>query len=59
MTDVLLEKYLVEPAINWRNDALIGDLEYREIYINALRRADAGDYTQLFEFLNNKNDLPP
>jgi Fic-DOC domain mobile mystery protein B len=54
MTDVLLEKYLVEPAINWRNDALIGDSEYREIYINALRRADAEDYTQLIEFLGRK-----
>lgn len=55
MTDVVLEKYLKEPAINWRNDSLIGNSEYREIYINALRRADAGDYTQLIEFLINKN----
>ena len=55
MTDVVLEKYLKEPAIIWRNDSLIGNSEYREIYINALRRADAGDYTQLIEFLINKN----
>ncbi len=55
MTDVVLEKYLKEPAINWRNDTLIGNSEYREIYFNALRRADAGDYTQLIEFLINKN----
>jgi len=52
MTDVLLEKYLKEPAINWRNDALIGSSEYREIYINALRKADAGDYNKLIEFLS-------
>ena len=55
MTDVVLEKYLKEPAINWRNDSLIGNSEYREIYINALRRADAGDYTELIEFSINKN----
>ncbi len=52
MTDVLLEKYLKEPAINWANDALIGNSEYREKYINALRRADTGDYKQLIDFLN-------
>ena len=55
MTDVVLEKYLKEPTINWRNHSLIGNSAYREIYINALRRADAGDYTQLIEFLINKN----
>jgi Fic-DOC domain mobile mystery protein B len=52
MTDVLLEKYLKEPAINWANDALIENSEYREIYINALRRADTGDYKQIIEFLD-------
>ena len=54
MTDALLEKYLQESALQWNRETSAGNPEHREVYINALRRADAGDYIQLINFLTGQ-----
>ena len=51
MTDALIEKCLKETGIQWDSDTFAGNTEHREVYIDALRRADAGDYTRLINFL--------
>ena len=54
MTDALLENCLEERALQWNSEILAGNPEHREVYINALRRADAGDYIQLINFLTGQ-----
>lgn len=55
MTDALMEKYLNKSAINWDGRTLSRNIEHRRNYINALRKADAGDYAGLIDFLSGGN----
>ena len=52
MTDVILERVLGVPAINWEARTLDQSSEYRQSYINALRAADNNDYQPLIEFVS-------
>ena len=49
MADLVLEK-LEESKLYWGNTNLVNVSEIRSSYIAALRKADAGDYTDLIEF---------
>ena len=46
-TDVLLQKELGEPVINWGNTQLQNAGEHRQEYIETLRQADKGNYQPL------------
>jgi len=52
LTDVILEKELAVPAINWGADSLSTNGEHRDRYINALRAADKNDYRSIIEFVS-------
>lgn len=54
-TDVLLTKQLKERAFTWGRESIDGNIdkegEIRSRYISALRKADAGDYSNLLAFV--------
>jgi len=52
MTDIILEKLLSFPAINWSSESLGNEGEYQQQYIHALRQADKNDYTLLIKFVS-------
>jgi len=52
MTDIILERLLSFPAINWSNESLGNEGEYRQKYIHALRQADKNDYILLIKFVS-------
>ncbi len=54
MADLLLEK-LEEKKLCWGNTNLVNISEVRNNYIAALRKADAGDYTDLLKFTAEHN----
>lgn len=47
MTDALLKKAMNENPIHWGNVDLLDTSKHRGEYINALKRADMGDYQPL------------
>lgn len=51
MTDVILEKVLGLPAVDWGPNTLGQEGGHREAYIQALREADKGNYQPLIEFI--------
>lgn len=51
MTDVILEKVLEVPEVEWGSTTLGQDGEHRQAYIHALREADKGDYQPLIDFI--------
>ena len=52
MADAVLTKLLDEPAIDWAGGKKLEQMnERRELYIKALRLADAHDYSALLEFV--------
>lgn len=53
MADLVLEK-LEESKLYWGNTNLVNVSEIRSSYIAALRKADAGDYTDLIEFTKSR-----
>ena len=53
MADLVLEK-LEESKLYWGNTNLVNVSEIRRSYIAALRKADAGDYTDLIEFTKSR-----
>ena len=54
MADIVLEK-LEGKKLYWGNTNLVNVSEVRSNYIAALRKADAGDYTDLLSFTEEKN----
>ncbi len=56
MADLVLEK-LEGTKLCWGNTNLVNVSEARNTYIAALRKADAGDYTDLMEFTKEKKFL--
>ena len=53
MADLVLEK-LEGTKLYWGNTNLVNVSEIRSSYIAALRKADAGDYTDLIEFTKSR-----
>ena len=53
MADLVLEK-LEGTKLYWGNANLANVSEVRDTYIAALRKADAGDYTDLLRFTEGK-----
>lgn len=53
MTDVILEKVLGLPPVEWGAKTLGRDGEHRQAYIQALRAADNNDYRPLIEFISS------
>jgi len=52
MADVILTKFMDEPAIDWAGGYKLEAMnERRDQYINALRAADGHDFSQLLEFV--------
>lgn len=55
MADIIFQK-LEGKTLYWGNTNLVNVSEVRKKYINALRKADAGDYSDLIEFTKETND---
>lgn len=55
MADIIFQK-LEGKTLYWGNTNLVNASEVRKTYINALRKADAGDYSDLIEFTKETND---
>ena len=53
MTDVILEKILNVPPVNWGGRALDKEGNHRLTYIQALKAADKNDYRPLIEFVSH------
>ena len=53
ITDILLEKVLKEPAFTWGKEDLVSTGECRKRYIEALRKADQGNYSFLLAFVRS------
>lgn len=53
MTDVLLESILKEKPFTWNVKNIDADDTVRNLYLNALRAADNGDYSPLLEFVRH------
>lgn len=51
MTDVILEKVLEVPAVEWGATLSGQEGEHRKAYIQALQKADNNDYQMLIEFI--------
>lgn len=51
MADLLMKK-LEEKPLNWGEGSLVEISELRKTYINALQKADRGDYSSLLDFVN-------
>ncbi|MCF6255051.1 MAG: mobile mystery protein B [Gammaproteobacteria bacterium] len=51
MTDVILEKVLEVPAVEWGVTLSGQEGEHRKAYIQALQKADNNDYQMLIEFI--------
>lgn len=51
MADLLMKK-LGEKPLNWGEGSLIEISELRKTYVDALRKADRGDYTALLDFVS-------
>lgn len=51
MTDVILEKVLKVPAVEWGVTLSGQEGEHRKVYIQALQKADNNDYQMLIEFI--------
>ncbi len=51
MTDVILEKMLEVPAVEWGVTLSGQEGEHRKVYIQALQKADNNDYQMLIEFI--------
>ena len=54
MADLLMKK-LGQKSLNWGQNSLVEISELREKYIQALRKADEKDYSQLINFVSSKN----
>ncbi|HWR31972.1 MAG TPA: mobile mystery protein B [Chitinophagaceae bacterium] len=50
IADVMMEKIFQRPPFTWGAASLSGRGELRTFYINALKKADAGDYKDLLAF---------
>lgn len=55
MADIIFQK-LEGKTLYWGNTNLVNVSEVRKNYIDALRKADAGDYSDLIEFTKETND---
>lgn len=55
MADIIFQK-LEGKTLYWGNTNLVNVSEVRKKYIDALRKADAGDYSDLIEFTKETND---
>lgn len=53
ITDILLENVLNVPKFTWGDAELNKDCEVRRIYIDALWKADAGDFKELRRFVRS------
>jgi len=53
MADLLMKK-LNEKPLNWGQGSLVEISELRKTYIEALRKADRGDYSTLLAFVSSK-----
>jgi len=53
MTDVLLEDVLSRKPFSWDVAEMDDDVQVRNFYIDALRKADNGDYAKLLEFIRS------
>lgn len=53
MADILLEKFLDRPIFSWGSADLIKSGDDRKQYIEALRKADKGDYDALMKFVRS------
>ncbi len=51
MTDIILEKVLEVPAVEWGATLSGQEGEHRKTYIQALQKADNNDYQMLIEFI--------
>lgn len=51
MADLLMKK-LGEKSLNWGEGSLVEISELRQTYIEALRKADRGDYSALLDFVS-------
>ncbi len=54
MTDMLLTNVLKQKPFSWIIEEVEDNDKVREFYLNALRKADAGDYSNLLKFAQNK-----
>ena len=55
MADIIFQK-LEGKNLYWGNTNLVNVSEVRKNYINALRNADNGDYSDLLEFTKERNN---
>jgi len=53
IADLLLEKKLSADRFSWGGKALVETNECRQAYIQALRKADRGDYSLLLHFVRS------
>jgi hypothetical protein len=51
MTDILLAEILKQKPFNWMIQGMQDEDKVRGAYLNALRKADKGDYSMLLEFV--------
>lgn len=54
LTDLLLEKVLSRPRFSWGGVSGIPESDVRAAYLEALRAADKGDYSNLAEFARKR-----
>jgi Fic-DOC domain mobile mystery protein B len=50
IADVIIEKIFNREVFTWGGKDLVQRSEFRALYLNALRRADRGDYEPLIQF---------
>ncbi len=50
MADILMEKVFHQPPFTWGAANLIKKAEPRSVYLQALKKADAGDFRELIKF---------
>jgi len=53
MADVILKQLLGEEPFTWGKSDLVAQGDKRRQYINALKTADAHDYSELMEFVRS------
>ena len=51
MTDILLVEILKQKPFNWTIQGMQDEDKIRDAYLNALKKADKGDYSMLLEFV--------
>ena len=54
MADVLLKEALGQKPFSWAMSDIDDENEVRDFYMNALRKADKGDYSMLLDFVRSK-----